>query len=119
LVADRWLLTTNDPQSTTNPSGGLGKPRILDDNGPLEKGVGQRPGHVRRVLYTNRGEIMNPKYRPLLLYIGMVLGGILAVWVWFNFARFGIWTFLGIVLAVWFAMGAVSLILLRRQNRRK
>jgi lipopolysaccharide export LptBFGC system permease protein LptF len=61
---------------------------------------------------------MDPKYRPLLFKIGMVLGGILAVLVWMNFARLGGWSILGIILAVWFAMGAVSLILLRRQRRR-
>ncbi|MCC6123859.1 MAG: hypothetical protein IT426_02770 [Pirellulales bacterium] len=62
---------------------------------------------------------MHPKYRPLLFNIGLVLGGILALLLWFNFARLGGWTVAGILLAVWIAMGIVSVYLLRRQNRRR
>jgi hypothetical protein len=63
---------------------------------------------------------MDPgKLRMLLFGFGAIIGGVLALLLWKNFNRLGGWTIAGILLAVWFAMGAVSLCLLRRQNRRR
>jgi hypothetical protein len=55
----------------------------------------------------------------LLFGLGAFLGGGLAVIVWNRFVHLGGWTIAGILLAIWIAMGVVSVILLRRQNRRR
>jgi hypothetical protein len=62
---------------------------------------------------------MDPKKAKMLFGFGAILGGVLAVVLWSSFMRLGLWAFLGIILAVWFAMGVVVMILLRRQNRRR
>ena len=63
---------------------------------------------------------MDPrKLRMLLFGFGAVLGGVLAILLWRNYSRLGGWAIAGILLAVWFAMGIVSIYLLRRQNRRR
>jgi hypothetical protein len=63
---------------------------------------------------------MDPRsMRKLLFGFGVVLGGVLAILLWQNFSRLGGWTIAGIFLAVWIAMGMVSVYLLRRQNRRR
>jgi apolipoprotein N-acyltransferase len=62
---------------------------------------------------------MNPKYAPWLFFIGMVIGGLLALWALASVTKIGLWNLIGIVVAVYLAMGALSLYLLRRQNRRR
>ena len=62
---------------------------------------------------------MDPKKVKLLFGLGATLGGVLAILVWGSFIRLGGWAVAGILLAVWIAMGVVSVYLLRRQNRRK
>jgi len=63
---------------------------------------------------------MDPqKMRMLLFGFGAVIGGLLAVLLWKNFNHLGGWTVAAILLAVWIAMGVVSIILLRRQNRQR
>ncbi len=59
------------------------------------------------------------KLRMLLFAFGAFLGGVLAFVFWKSFVHLGVWAIIGIFLAVWFAMGAVSILLLRRQNRRR
>jgi hypothetical protein len=54
-----------------------------------------------------------------LFGFGAFLGAALAVVLWKSFVSLGGWAIAGILLAVWIAMGFVSVFLLRRQNRRR
>jgi lipopolysaccharide export LptBFGC system permease protein LptF len=63
---------------------------------------------------------MDPrKFRILLFGIGIILGGLLAFVLWSSFSHLGGWAIAGILLAAWMTAGAVSLYLIRRQNRRR
>jgi hypothetical protein len=64
---------------------------------------------------------MDPRARKvyLLFGLGVFFGGALAVVVWNRFVHLGGWAIAGILLGIWIAMGVVSVILLRRQNRRR
>jgi hypothetical protein len=90
----------------------------------LEKGWAARPGAVfpirADIPIKRRIANMDPRtLRKLLFFFGAILGGILAMLLWRNFRQLGGWTIAGIFLAVWIAMGVVSVYLLRRQNRRR
>jgi uncharacterized membrane protein len=59
------------------------------------------------------------KIKMLLFAFGAVIGGMLAFVLLKYFSYLGNWTIAVILLAVWFGMGAVALVLLNRQNRRR
>jgi Na+-driven multidrug efflux pump len=62
---------------------------------------------------------MNPKYAPALFFIGMVIGGILALWALASVTKIGLWNLIAIVVGAYILAGILSLYLLRRQNRRR